>query len=162
MTREIKGQDRRFTASSAGGAVRLEVFCQSPISANPGKEQRQTAPRADRIKQVAENRLEQLSGVDRDLDCRIRPKIVAVFSMKFRVPMPNPSPDLFDKVKAAFFSQVSEIANQVCDGMLVTGAAVPLINRDGLGGPGKVVGFIGHALSSGSGIRAQSRLCTLD
>jgi hypothetical protein len=32
--------------------------------------------------------------------------------------------------------------------MLVTGAAVPLINRDGLGGPGNMVGFIGHALSS--------------
>ena len=58
--------------------------------------------------------------------------------MKFRVPMSNPSPDLTDKVKAAFLSQVSEIANQVCDGMLVAGAAVPLINRDGLGGPANV------------------------
>ena len=55
--------------------------------------------------------------------------------MKFGVPMSNPSPDLTDKVKATFLSQVSEIANQVCDGMLVAGAAVPLINRDGLGGP---------------------------
>jgi hypothetical protein len=91
-----------------------------------------------------------LSRVDRDLDCRIRPKVVAVLSMKFRVPMRNPSPDFTDKVKTAFFSQVSEIANQVCDGMLVTGAAVPLINRDGLGGPGNVVGFIGHALSFGA------------
>jgi hypothetical protein len=45
---------------------------------------------------------------------------------------------------------VSEIANQVCDGMLVAGAAVLLKNRDGLGGPGNVVGFIGHALSSDS------------
>ena len=76
--------------------------------------------------------------------------MVAVFSMKFRVPMSNPSPDLTDKVKAAFLSQVSEIANQVCDGMLVAGAAVPLINRDGLGGPGNVIGFIGHALSLGT------------
>ena len=59
--------------------------------------------------------------------------------MKFRVPMSNPSPDLTDKVKAAFLSQVSEIANQVCDGMLVAGAAVPLINRDGVGGPGYVI-----------------------
>ena len=49
--------------------------------------------------------------------------------------MSNPSPDLTDKVKATFLSQVSEIANQVCDGMLVAGAAVPLINRDGVGGP---------------------------
>jgi hypothetical protein len=92
----------------------------------------------------------RLSRIDRDLDCGIRPKNVAVFSMMFRVPMPNPSPDLTEKVKAALLSQVSEIANQVCDGMLVTGAAVPLKNRDGLGGPGNVVGFIGHALSSDS------------
>src|ERR1035438_3288129 len=90
----------------------------------------------------------RLSRIDRDLDCGIRPKIVAVFRMMFRVPMPNPSPDLTDKVKAALLSQVSEIANQIRDGMLVTGAAVPLINRDGLGGPGNMVGFIGHALSS--------------
>ena len=59
-----------------------------------------------------------------------------IFSMMFRVPVPNPSPDLTDKVKAALLSQVSEIANQVCDSMLVIGAAVPLKNRDGLGGPG--------------------------
>ena len=68
--------------------------------------------------------------------------------MMFSVPMPNPSPDLSEKVKATLLSQVSEIANQVCDGMLVTGAAVPLKNRYGLGGPGNVVGFISHPLSS--------------
>jgi hypothetical protein len=95
-------------------------------------------------------REKRLSRIDRDLDCGIRPKIVAVFRMMFRVPMPNPSPDLTDKVKAALLSQVSEIANQVCDGMLVAGAAVLLKNRDGLGGPGNVIGFIGHALSSDS------------
>src|ERR1039458_1429143 len=74
--------------------------------------------------------------------------MVAVFSMMFRVPMPNPSPDLTDKVEAALLSQVSEIADQVCDGMLITGAAVLLKNRDGLGGPRNVVGFIGHARPS--------------
>ena len=73
--------------------------------------------------------------------------MVAVLSMMFRVPMPNPSPDLIDKVKAALLSQVSEIADQVCDGMLVTGAAVLLKNRDGFGGPGNVVDFISHACS---------------
>jgi len=52
--------------------------------------------------------------------------MVAVFSMMFRVPMPNPSPDFTDKVEAALLSQVPKIADQVCDGMLVTGAAVPL------------------------------------
>jgi hypothetical protein len=74
--------------------------------------------------------------------------MVAVFSMMFRVPMPNPSPDLTDKVEPALLSQVSEIADQVCDGMLVTGAAVPLKNRDGLGGPRNVVGFIRHTFPS--------------
>jgi hypothetical protein len=92
----------------------------------------------------------RLSWIDRDLNCGIRPKNVVIFSMMFRVPVPNPSPDLTDKVKAALLSQVSEIANQVCDGMLVAGAAVPLISRDGVGGPGNVVGFIGHALSFGA------------
>ena len=43
----------------------------------------------------------------------------------FRVPMPNPSLDLTDKVEAALLSQVSEIADQVCDGMFITGATVP-------------------------------------
>jgi hypothetical protein len=74
--------------------------------------------------------------------------MVADFSMMFRVPMPNPSPDLTDKVEATVLSQVSEIADQVCDGMFVTGAAVLLKNRDGLGGPRNVVGFISHALPS--------------
>ncbi len=76
-----------------------------------------------------------------------------IFSMMFRVPVPNPSPDLTDKVKAALLSQVSEIANQVCDSMLVTGAAVPLKNRDGLGGPGNVIGFVGHAIFLDSAIK---------
>src|SRR5665811_191457 len=90
----------------------------------------------------------QLPRIDRDLDCGIRPEMVAAFSMMFRVPMPNPSPDLTDKVETALLSQVSEIADQVCDGMLVTGAAVLLKNRDGLRGPRNVVGFIGHARPS--------------
>src|SRR5450759_2969419 len=74
--------------------------------------------------------------------------MVAVFSMMFRIPMPNPSPDLTDKVEPALLGQMSEIADEVCDGMLVTGAAVPLKNRDGLGSPSNVVGFISHALPS--------------
>src|SRR5664280_3715912 len=74
--------------------------------------------------------------------------MVAAFCMMFRVPMPNPSPDLTDKVEATLLSQVSEIADQVCDGMLVTSAAVLLKNRDGLGGPRNVVGFIRHTFPS--------------
>jgi hypothetical protein len=74
--------------------------------------------------------------------------MVAVFSMMFRVPMPNPSLDLTDKVEPALLGQMSEIADQVCDGMFITGPAVPLKNRDGLGSPSNVIGFIGHARSS--------------
>jgi len=39
--------------------------------------------------------------------------------------------------------------------MLVTGAAVPMKNRDGVGGPRDVVGFIGHA--SHRSTRAKNR-----
>jgi hypothetical protein len=74
--------------------------------------------------------------------------MVVVASVMFGVPMPNPSPDFTDKVEAALLSQVPEIADQVCDGMLVTCAAVLLENRDGLGGPRDVVGFIRHTFPS--------------
>ena len=55
-----------------------------------------------------------------------------------RIPVPNAPPDLAEKVETALLGQVSEIADQVCDGMLVTGVAVALKYRDGLGGPGNV------------------------
>src|ERR1035437_6055440 len=74
--------------------------------------------------------------------------MVAAFCMMFRVPMPNPSSDLTDEVEPALLSQVPKIADQVCDGMLVTSAAVPLKYRDGLGGPRDVVGFIRHTFPS--------------
>jgi hypothetical protein len=74
--------------------------------------------------------------------------MVMVASVMFRIPMPNPSSDLTDEVEPALLSQVSEIADQVCDGMLVTSAAVPLKYRDGLGGPRDVVGFIRHTFPS--------------
>jgi hypothetical protein len=76
--------------------------------------------------------------------------------------MPNATPDVAEKVEAALLGQVSEIADQVCDRMLVTRAAVPLKNRDGLGGPGDVVSFMGHlsprihnrsTMNAGSGSR---------
>jgi hypothetical protein len=61
----------------------------------------------------------RLSQIDCDLDCVIRAEIVAVVSMLFHEPMPNPSLNLTDKVEAALFSQLSEIADRVCDRMLV-------------------------------------------
>ena len=77
--------------------------------------------------------------MDCDLGCSIRPEMVAVSSMTFREPMPNSSPDLTDKVEAALLSHVSEISDQVCDGIPLSGAAVLLESRDGLDGLGSAV-----------------------
>jgi hypothetical protein len=85
---------------------------------------------------------------DVDLDCGIRSEIAAVLNMLFRVPMPNAPSCLAEKVEAALISQVSEIADQISNGMVVTSSTVPLKNGDGLGGPGNVVGFISHASPS--------------
>jgi hypothetical protein len=40
---------------------------------------------------------------------------------------------------------VSKIADQVCDGVLLDGAAAPLKNRERLSGRCNVFGFIDHA-----------------
>jgi hypothetical protein len=40
---------------------------------------------------------------------------------------------------------MTEVADQVCDGMLVSGATVLLKNRDCLGSPCNVIGFVRHA-----------------
>jgi hypothetical protein len=39
---------------------------------------------------------------------------------------------------------VAEIADKVGDRVIVSGSAAFLKNRDGLGGPGDMVGFVGH------------------
>jgi hypothetical protein len=62
-----------------------------------------------------------------------------------RVPVPDAPLDLAEKVEATLLRQVPEVADQVCDCVLVTSTAVPLKNGDGLGGPRNVIGFIGHA-----------------
>jgi hypothetical protein len=83
-----------------------------------------------------------LPWLDDDLDCCVGPKVIPVTRMMFRVPVPNAPRDLAEKVESTLLHQVSQIADQVCNGMLVTCAAMPLKNRDGLGGPRNVVGFI--------------------
>ena len=67
-----------------------------------------------------------------------------VVSVMFGAPMRNPSPDLTDKIEATLLSQVPKIADQICDGMFVTSTASLLKNRDGLGSPRNMVGFIRH------------------
>jgi hypothetical protein len=48
---------------------------------------------------------------DGDFDSDIWPDMVAVMNMMLRVPMPNPSPHLIEKIKASLLGQVSEIAD---------------------------------------------------
>jgi hypothetical protein len=71
--------------------------------------------------------------------------MIAVMSMMLREPVANTTPNLGDKIEVALLGQVSEIADQVCDGVLFNGAAALLKNRERLGG-GNVFGFIDHAL----------------
>ena len=82
---------------------------------------------------------------DDDLHCSVRPKNIAFISMLLRVPVPNTSADLTEKVKAELLGQVPEVTDQIGDGMLFTSATVPLKNRDRVGGPGDVVSFVHHA-----------------
>jgi hypothetical protein len=77
--------------------------------------------------------------MDCDLGCGIRLEMVAVFSVTVCEPMPNSSSDLTAKLEAALLSQMSEIADQVCDAILVSGAPVLLESRDGLDGLGSAV-----------------------
>ena len=63
----------------------------------------------------------------------------------FSEPVPNTPPNFGEKIDVALFRQVSEIADQVCEGVFVNGAAAPLKNRERLGGRGDVFGFIDHA-----------------
>jgi len=87
----------------------------------------------------------RLTLVDGNFDCGIRPEARAVDRMMLRVPMPDAPLDLAEKVEATLLRQVPEVADQVCDGMLIAGVAVSLKYGDGVGSPCNVVGFIGHA-----------------
>jgi hypothetical protein len=72
--------------------------------------------------------------------------MIAVMSMMLREPVPYATPNLGDKIEVALLGQVSEITDQVCDGVLFNGAAALLKSRERLGGGGNVFGFIDHAL----------------
>ena len=87
----------------------------------------------------------RLTWADGDLDYGVWPEAFAVTGMMLCVPVTDAPFDLAEKIEAALLRQVSEVADQVCDGMLVTSAAVPLKNGDCLGGPRNVVDFIGYA-----------------
>src|SRR5450756_2291679 len=57
--------------------------------------------------------VESPGGISPPGDCGIRPEMVAAVSMMFRVPMPNSSLHLTDKVEAALLNQVPKIADPV-------------------------------------------------
>ena len=60
------------------------------------------------------------------------------------VPMAEASFNLAEEVEAAFLGQVSEIANELCDGMLVACATVFLENSYRFGGPRDMVRLVDH------------------
>jgi hypothetical protein len=64
--------------------------------------------------------------------------------MTLGVPVANGAPYLVEKVEAALLGQMSEIANEVCDRMLVAGAAMCLKNCHGFCGPGYVTCLVDH------------------
>ena len=82
---------------------------------------------------------------DGDLDRSVWSEIVAISSMTLGVPVPNASPYLAQEIKAALVGEVSEVANQVCNGMLVARITMLLQSCNRVGGPGDVSGFIDHA-----------------
>ena len=77
-----------------------------------------------------------------DLDYSVRPKAVAIGSVVLGVPVPNAAPQLAQKIETAMLSQMSEIADEVGDGMFVTGAAMLLENGGRFRRPGDMVSFI--------------------
>jgi hypothetical protein len=71
--------------------------------------------------------------------------MIAVMSMMLREPVANTTANLGEKIEITLLGQVPEITDQVCDGVLVNGAAALLKNRERLGGRCNVFGFLDHA-----------------
>ena len=77
----------------------------------------------------------RLSRRDGDLDCSVWAEIVAIASMTLGVPVPNAPPYLAHKIEAALVGQVSEIADQICNGMLSPVRQCFLESCNRVGGP---------------------------
>ena len=67
------------------------------------------------------------------------------------VPVPNAPLYLTDEVKAALLGQVSEVANEVCDGMFVACAATFLENCHRFRSPSDVVSIMSITLNQNPG-----------
>ena len=94
---------------------------------------------------------------DGNLDRSIRSEMVAIRRMVLGVPVPDASPYLAQEVEASLLGQVSQVADQVCDGMLVASSAVLLENFDRIGGPGDVVRVVDHAITILVGFAPEAR-----
>ncbi len=68
--------------------------------------------------------------------------------MVLSVPVCKRTPHLAEKVEAAILGQMSEIADEIGDGMFVTSAAVLLENCNSLCRPGDMVSFFDPLLPS--------------
>jgi hypothetical protein len=71
--------------------------------------------------------------------------------------MPNTPFHLVEKIKAKIVGQVTEIADEVCNRMVIASAAVLLKNRNGPSRPGDVIGFVGHSFSLNESFKSCAR-----
>jgi hypothetical protein len=69
------------------------------------------------------------------------------------VPVPSAPLCLIDEIKAALLGKVSEVANEVCDGMFVACAAMFLENCNRFRSPSDVLSFFNHAHTADLGPR---------
>ena len=79
---------------------------------------------------------------DNDLNHSIRSKAITIGRMLLGVPVPKAASHLAKKIEATMLGEMPEIADQVGDGMFVTGAAVLLKHRDRFCRPGNMVSLI--------------------
>jgi hypothetical protein len=75
----------------------------------------------------------RLSRLKRDLDGGIRSETVAIRSVTLGIPVADAASDFIEKVEATHIRQVSQIANQVCDRMLVACATMLLKSHQSYG-----------------------------
>jgi hypothetical protein len=102
-------------------------------------------PRLIRLERRSQGRATAIANLlrrDNDIDHGIRPQLVAIRSVLLGVPVPDAAPQLIEKIETAILGQMSKIADEVGDGMFVSGAATLLENGDRFRRPGDMVSFV--------------------
>jgi len=87
----------------------------------------------------------RLPQLDDDLDRDIRTEDIVFACVHFRLPVGNSTPNFVQEVEPSPFRQVSEIADEIGNSMIVACAAVPLEDRQRVCRPRAVISFAGHA-----------------